>query len=63
VIGETALVLDANGEPLPGLAPVAKQEGAYVAEVIKGEPCRQDPRAAIRYRGENLGPSGCAISA
>jgi NADH dehydrogenase len=35
VIGDTALVLAANGEPLPGLAPVAKQEGAYVAEVIK----------------------------
>jgi NADH dehydrogenase len=35
VIGDTALVLDANGEPLPGLAPVAKQEGAYVAKVIK----------------------------
>jgi NADH dehydrogenase len=35
VIGDTALVLDANGEPLPGLAPVANQEGAYVAKVIK----------------------------
>jgi len=51
VIGDTALVLDANGEPLPGLAPVAKQEGAYVAEVIKGEPCRQDPRAALSLSG------------
>ena len=35
VIGDTSLTLDANGESLPGLAPVAKQQGAYVAEVIK----------------------------
>jgi NADH dehydrogenase FAD-containing subunit len=35
VIGDTALALDANGVPLPGLAPVAKQQGVYVTEVIK----------------------------
>ena len=51
VIGDTALVLDANGEPLPGLAPVAKQEGAYVAEGDQGAPCRQDPRAALSLSG------------
>ena len=31
VIGDTAHALDGDGQPLPGLAPVAKQQGAYVA--------------------------------
>ena len=34
VIGDTAIAKDAAGKPLPGLAPVAKQQGAYVARVI-----------------------------
>jgi len=35
VIGDAAYVKNKNGKPLPGLAPVAKQEGNFVAEVIK----------------------------
>ena len=35
VIGDASHVKDKNGHPLPGLAPVAKQEGKFVAEVIK----------------------------
>ncbi len=34
VIGDAALALDAHGKPLPGLAPVAKQQGSYVAASI-----------------------------
>jgi NADH dehydrogenase len=34
VIGDTALVLDEHGKPLPGLATVAKQEGKFVAELL-----------------------------
>ena len=34
VLGDTALVRGVGGEPLPGVAPVAKQQGAYVARVI-----------------------------
>jgi NADH dehydrogenase/putative oxidoreductase len=34
VIGDTALALDAGGNPLPGLAPAAKQAGHYVGGVI-----------------------------
>jgi NADH:ubiquinone reductase (H+-translocating) len=34
-IGDTALALDANGTPLPGIAPVAKQQGRYVGSLIK----------------------------
>jgi NADH dehydrogenase len=43
-------VLDANGEPLPGLAPVAKQEGAYVAEVIKARLAGKTHAPHFRYR-------------
>ena len=44
VIGDAALAQDRNGRPLPGLAPVAKQQGQYVARLItqglrgRGEP-------------------------
>lgn len=34
VIGDAALSLDRRGKPLPGLAPVAKQQGRYVAQTI-----------------------------
>lgn len=34
VIGDTAAVRDAAGEPVPGLAPAAKQMGNYVARLI-----------------------------
>src|SRR6516162_820859 len=34
VLGDTALLAGVGGEPLPGVAPVAKQQGAYVARVI-----------------------------
>src|SRR5215475_10567110 len=34
VLGDTALASGVGGEPLPGVAPVAKQQGAYVARVI-----------------------------
>jgi len=35
IIGDASYVKNKNGKPLPGLAPVAKQEGNFVAEVIK----------------------------
>jgi NADH dehydrogenase len=34
VVGDLALFKDINGRPLPGLAPVAMQQGEYVAKVI-----------------------------
>ena len=36
VIGDTANVTGAGGVPLPGVAPVAKQQGRYVADFILG---------------------------
>jgi len=53
VIGDTALAHDAAGKPLPGIAPVAKQQGVYVAEAIRarlaGKP--QPPPFCYRDRG------------
>ncbi len=34
MIGDTAHCQDGGGRPLPGVAPVAKQQGAYVARLI-----------------------------
>ena len=34
-IGDAAIVLRPNGQPVPGIAPSAKQEGVYVAKVIR----------------------------
>lgn len=35
VIGDTAMVMQESGRPVPGLAPAAKQQGAYVAKLLK----------------------------
>ncbi|HEX7791308.1 MAG TPA: NAD(P)/FAD-dependent oxidoreductase [Afipia sp.] len=34
-IGDTVAIAGADGRPVPGIAPAAKQQGHYVAEVIK----------------------------
>ena len=34
VLGDCALAKDAKGRPLPGLAPVAKQQGEYVGQLL-----------------------------
>ena len=45
VIGDAALALGKDGKPLPGLAPVAKQQGEYVARsILRG----MQPRRALR---------------
>ncbi len=41
VIGDTALVKGENGNPLPGVATVAKQEGKYVAKAARIARSRQ----------------------
>jgi NADH dehydrogenase len=45
VIGDTASVLGADGDPVPGLAPAAKQMGNYVGRLI-----------AARIAGQSLPP-------
>lgn len=50
VIGDTAAAHDATGKPLPGVAPVAKQQGAYVARVIRARLEGGSEATPFRYR-------------
>lgn len=50
VIGDAASVADEDGKPLPALAPVAKQQGQYVAEAIIRQQQGQSPQGPFRYR-------------
>jgi NADH dehydrogenase len=52
VIGDTALVTDpaGNPRPLPGVAPVAKQAGQYVAKVIRMRARGRKTPGPFRYR-------------
>ena len=48
VIGDLATLKDAQGNLLPGVAPVALQQGSYVAKVI-GDDLRNKPRKNFDY--------------
>jgi NADH dehydrogenase len=50
VIGDAATLAGAEGRPLPGLAPVAKQQGAFVARLILGRLKGRRRKAQFRYR-------------
>jgi NADH:ubiquinone reductase (H+-translocating) len=53
VIGDTATVLDAAGQPVPGLAPAAKQMGHYVGRLIAARlAARKLP--PFRYRNQGV---------
>ena len=49
VVGDTAH-LDIDGRPLPGVAPVAKQQGAYVGRLIADRIAGRLATAPFRYR-------------
>jgi NADH dehydrogenase len=49
VLGDTATVADVQGQPLPGIAPVAKQQGAYVAGLLAAR-IRGEEKPPFRYR-------------
>jgi NADH:ubiquinone reductase (H+-translocating) len=49
VIGDLAHVLDGEGRPLPGIAPVAMQQGAYAAKVVQAR-LRGRALPPFRYR-------------
>jgi NADH dehydrogenase len=49
VIGDTAHA-EGKAGPLPGVAPVAKQQGAYVAQVIAARISGREPPGPFRYR-------------
>jgi NADH dehydrogenase/putative oxidoreductase len=49
-IEDTALAEAWNGQPVPGLAPAAKQGGAYVARVIKARIAHRRPPGSFAYQ-------------
>jgi NADH dehydrogenase len=49
-IGDTSLAFDAAGKPLPGVAPVAKQQGVYVGKLIKARLRGAEGVGSFRYR-------------
>jgi NADH dehydrogenase len=52
VLGDVAAASDRSGRPLPQLAPVAKQQGAYVATAIKA---RLEGRVPAPFRYKDWG--------
>ena len=50
VIGDVAHVLGSDGKPLPGVAPVAKQQGRYVADLIRARIAGRKLPPPFRYR-------------
>ena len=50
VIGDTSSALGRDGKPLPGLAPVAKQQGHYVGRVIAAHVTGRPHPPPFRYR-------------
>jgi NADH:ubiquinone reductase (H+-translocating) len=49
VIGDTATITDANGRPVPGIAPAAKQMGQYVGKLIAKRIAGQAAPGPFRY--------------
>lgn len=54
VIGDTASAKDADGAALPGIAPVAKQQGAWVARAIAARIEGRPPPPPFVYRDRGL---------
>jgi NADH dehydrogenase len=50
VIGDTAAVKDPKGNPVPGIAPAAKQQGKYVAQRIRGRVEGREKTGAFHYK-------------
>jgi len=50
VIGDAASVTNEKGEPVPGIAPAAKQQGRFVADVIAKKIAGKPSSKAFHYR-------------
>jgi NADH dehydrogenase len=50
VIGDLAWCAGNNGKPLPGVAPVAKQQGRFVARCLRNKLSGKSKQARFRYR-------------
>ncbi|WP_228069606.1 NAD(P)/FAD-dependent oxidoreductase [Marivivens aquimaris] len=63
VIGDTAAAKGADGKPVPGLAPAAKQEGQYVAKVIRQRLSGSRVSAPFQYKHQgNLATIGRSLA-
>lgn len=49
VIGDTSSVTQENGKPVPGIAPAAKQQGGYVAKVIRARVSGKPAPGPFKY--------------
>lgn len=59
VIGDTASVTNGDGKPVPGVAPAAKQQGAFVAKVIRARLAGKPAPTAFAYHHQgNLATIG-----
>ncbi|MCX8997276.1 NAD(P)/FAD-dependent oxidoreductase [Rhizobiaceae bacterium BDR2-2] len=59
VIGDTAAVVTEDGKPVPGVAPAAKQQGAYVAKVVASRLAGKPAPTGFSYRHQgNLATIG-----
>jgi NADH dehydrogenase len=65
IVGDTALVKTADGKPVPGIAPAAKQQGKYVAKVINARFANRATPGPFRYKHlgnlATIGPSAAVI--
>ena len=52
MIGDAAAAAGSDGKPLPGIAPVAKQQGCYVANLLRA---RIEGRTLPAFRYRDLG--------
>jgi NADH dehydrogenase len=50
IVGDTAAMTSADGNPVPGIAPAAKQAGRYVAQAIAAAVQGKSRPPAFRYR-------------
>ncbi len=50
VIGDTSSVEGADGRPVPGVAPAAKQQGTHVARIIAATIRRRRPPGRFKYK-------------
>ena len=49
VVGDTAAVTDSKGQPVPGIAPAAKQMGKYVGKLISARIAGREWKKPFRY--------------
>lgn len=49
-LGDTALAMDSDGKPLPGLAQVAKQQGRHLGEALAANITRGTPIPPFRFK-------------